>query len=54
MTSDFKTAAILSGLIYDEWPQVKFALSAMNMDMVCEPFDILGSQGMLVLGPKRD
>lgn len=53
MTSDFKTAAILSGLIYDEWPQVKFGLSAMNLDMVCEPFDIMGSQGMLVLGPAR-
>ncbi len=51
MTTTFQTGATLSGLIYNEWPQVKMGLSAMGLDMVCEPFDIMGSQGMLVLGP---
>lgn len=50
MTTTFKTGATLSGLIYQDWSQVKLGLSALQMDMVCEPFDIMGSQGMLVLG----
>ncbi len=50
VTTIFKTGATLSGLIYEEWPKVKQGLSAMQMDMVCDPFDIMGSQGMLVLG----
>jgi hypothetical protein len=49
--TNFKTGAILSGLIYEEWPHVNLGLDTMDMDMVCEPFDIMGSQGMLVLGP---
>jgi len=50
MTTTFKTGVTLSGLIYEPWPTVKQGLSAMQMEMVCEPFDIEGSQGMLVLG----
>ena len=50
MTTTFKTGIILSGLIYEEWPHVKMGLSAMQMDMVCDPFDIEDAQGMLVLG----
>ena len=50
MTTTFKTGAILSGLIYKEWSCVKQGLSALQMEMVCDPFDIKGSQGMLVLG----
>lgn len=50
VTTTFKTGAILSGLIYKEWPDVKSGLNALQMDMVCDPFDIKGSQGMLVLG----
>ncbi len=50
MASNFKIAVNLSGLIYEDWPNVKSGLQSMGMDMVCEPFDIEGSQGMLILG----
>ncbi len=50
MTTTFKTGAILSSLIYEEWSKVELGLSGLCMDMVCDPFDILGAQGMLVLG----
>lgn len=50
MTTTFKTGAILSGLIYEEWSDVKIDLSDLQMEMVDEPFDIGGSQGMIVLG----
>lgn len=50
MTTVLKTAAILSGLIYEPWPTVRAGLAAMRLEMVCDPFDIMGSQGMLVLG----
>ncbi len=46
-----KIGAILSGLIYEEWSQVMVGLRTMRMDMVCDPFDIMGAQGMLVLSP---
>ena len=50
MTTTFKTGVILSGLIYEDWPIVKQGLRALEMEMVCDPFDIEGAQGMLVLG----
>lgn len=53
MTSHHKTAATLSRLIYEEWSDVKMGLKAMQMEMVCDPFDVMGSQGMLVLGQNR-
>ncbi len=53
MTTHNKTAATLSRLIYEDWPVVKLGLQAMQMEMVCEPFDVMGSQGMLVIGRNR-
>ncbi len=50
MTTTFRTGAILSGLVYQDWPRVREGLAAMQMSMVCDPFDIGGAQGMLVLG----
>ena len=53
MTTHQKTAATLSRLIYEDWPKVEKGLQAMQMEMVCDPFDVMGSQGMLVLGQLR-
>lgn len=50
MNSTFKTAAMLSGLIYEPWPAVELGLASMNMGLAAEPFDIEGTQGMLVVG----
>lgn len=50
MRTPLKTAALLSGLIYQPWDGVYKGLTSMGLDMIREPFDIEGSQGMLVLG----
>ena len=50
MITTVKIAVALSGLVYRPWPAVSAALVPMGMDMVCEPFDVGGAQGMLVMG----
>lgn len=47
-----KTGAFLSGLIYEDWDAVRAGLDRIGFEMLGEPFDIQGSQGMLVMNKR--
>lgn len=53
MMTQTQTAALLSRLIYEPWEKVHQGLRAIQMEMIGDPFDVMGSQGMLVLGHGR-
>ncbi len=52
MLSGLKTGAFLSGLIYEDWDAVREGLERIGFEMVGEPFDVEGSQGMLVMNKR--
>lgn len=46
--STLHTMALLSELIYSDWPEVHKGLAVLGLEMMGEPFNHAGSQGMLV------
>ncbi len=52
MLSRRKTGAFLSGLIYEDWDEVREGLDRIGFELIGEPFDVAGSQGMLVMNKR--
>jgi len=52
MLSHRKTGSFLSGIIYQNWDIVRSDLKRIGFEMIGEPFDVGGSQGMLVMNKR--
>jgi len=54
MLSCRKTGAFLSGLIYEDWGLVRDGLNRIGFEMIGDPFDVEGAQGMLVMNKRPE